>query len=174
MAKKKAVKEEKKRIGGLRDEALQGVIAIVAFVVAIFTLLAAAAKAGVAGTYTYDGLHYLLGVGYYLLPVILVVLGIAYLKNINQRFDTLKLIGSVLFLLSSLGLLDIAQSGKGGVLGSWVSYPFLKFFATTASVIFLSAILIVSVIIAFNAEIDIAGFFSRLRHKEKDDEEVSG
>jgi len=173
MAKKKATKEEKKRIGGLRDEALQGVIAIVAFVVAIFTLLAAWAKAGVAGTYTYQGLHYLLGVGYYLLPIILIVLGIAFLKNINQRFDMLKLFGSVLFLLSSLGLLDIAQAGKGGILGSWVSYPFVRFFATTASVIFLSAILVVSVIVAFNAEIDFAGFFSRLKRREKE-EEVSG
>ena len=175
MAKKKPVKEEKskkdkKRMGGLRDEALQGVIAVFALVVAIFTLLAAFSYAGPAGTYTYDALHYLLGVGYYLVPLILIVLGIAFLKNIHQRFDLLKLIGSVLFLLSSLGLLDIAEKSKGGVLGSWVAYPFVTFFATTASVIFLSAILIVSVIIAFNAEIDLAGMFSR-KPKEKDDEE---
>lgn len=185
MAKKKEAKEvpEKKeikikknngRFGGLRDEALQSVIAIGAFVVAIFMLLAAWARAGLAGEITYHYLHVLLGVGYYLLPLILIVLGIAFLKNVSQRFDTLKLVGSLLFLLSSLGLLDIAQAGKGGLLGSWVAYPFVRLFATQASVIFLSAILVVSVIIAFNAEMDFSGLFSKLkwqRKKKYDDEE---
>jgi S-DNA-T family DNA segregation ATPase FtsK/SpoIIIE len=181
MAKKKPTKEEKskkdkKRVGGLRDEALQGVIAVAAFVVAIFTMLAAWGKAGPAGTYTYGGMHYLFGVGYYLLPLILIVLGIAFLKSIHQRFDVLKLIGSLLFLLSSLGLIDIAETSKGGIIGTWVSYPFVTLFATTASVVFLSAILIVSLIVAFNAEIDFAGFFSSMRWKrdEEDQEEVDG
>ena len=188
MAKKKEAKEvpEKKdikikksngRLGGLRDEALQSVIAIGAFVVAIFMLLASWARAGWAGSFTYYYLHILLGVGYYLLPLILIVLGIAYLKNINQRFDTLKLIGSLLFLLSSLGLLDIAQAQKGGLLGSWVAYPFVKLFATQTSVIFLSAILVVSVIVAFNAEMDFGEIFSKLKWKRErkyDDEEAEG
>ncbi len=185
MAKKKEAKEasEKKenskknsgRLGGLRDEALQGVIAVVAFVVAIFLLLAAWAKAGPAGVVTYQYLHILFGVGYYILPLILIVLGGAFLKNINQRFDLLKLIGSLLFLLSSLGLLDIARAGRGGLLGSWVSFPFVKLFATTASVIFLSAILVVSVIIAFNAEINLGGLLSweRWKKKKEDKEEFT-
>ncbi len=188
MAKKKEAKElpEKKdikikktngRLGGLRDEALQSVIAIGAFVIAIFMLLAAWAKAGWAGSFTYYYLHVLLGVGYYLLPLILIVLGIAYLKNINQRFDTLKLFGSLLFLLSSLGLLDIAQIGKGGLLGTWVAFPFVRLFATQASIIFLSAILVISVIVAFNAEMDFSGLISKLkwkREKKYDDEEDEG
>jgi len=178
MAKKKEAKEdkpkkEKKRVGGLRDEAVQGIIAVTSIVVAIFTLLAAWAKAGIAGDFVYSKLSLLLGIGYYLVPLICVVLGFAYLKNIHHRFDILKLIGSFLFLLSSLGLLNIAEAGKGGVLGIWIAYPFVKLFATTASVVFLSAILIVSVIIAFNAEIDFAGLFSSLwwKKKEKDEDE---
>jgi len=158
-------------MGGLRDEALQGVIAILAFVVAIFTLLAARSYAGVAGDYTYNGLSYLFGLGYYLLPIILVALGIAFLKNIQERFDILKLIGSLLFLFSALGLIGIAKVGEGGVVGAAVAYPFVKLFATTASVIFLSAILVASVIIAFNAEIDFAGLFSSLWWKKDDEEE---
>ena len=172
--KKESTKaKDKKRIGGLRDEALQGIIAVAAIVVAIFTLLAAWAKAGIAGDFVYNKLSLLFGIGYYLVPLICVVLGFAYLKNIHHRFDILKLIGSFLFLLSSLGLLNIAEAGKGGVLGIWIAYPFVKLFATTASVVFLSAILIVSLIIAFNAEIDFAGLFSALwwKKKEKEDEE---
>ena len=179
MARKKerAETKNKKRIGGLRDEALQGIIAVVSFVVAIFMLLARWSNAGWAGSVTYYYLHILLGLGYYILPLILIVLGIAFLKSIHQRFDILKLIGSLLFLLSSLGLLDIAEKAKGGILGAWVAYPFVALFATTASVIFLSAILIVSIIIAFNAEIDFAGFFSNMWKKdadEEEDEDVSG
>lgn len=157
-------------MGGLRDEALQGVIAILAFVMAIFMLLAARSYAGVAGDYTYQGLYYLLGLGYYLLPLILVALGIAFLKNIQERFDILKLIGSLLFLFSALGLIDIAKAGAGGVVGMGVAYPFVKLFAQTASVIFLSAILVASIIIAFNAEMDFAGLFSSIWWKKDEDE----
>ena len=176
MAKKKEAKEdrpkkEKRRMGGLRDEAMQGIIAVLAIVIAIFTLLAAWRNAGWVGDFVYNKLSLLLGIGYYLLPLICIVLGIAYLKNIHQRFDILKLIGSLLFLLSSLGLLDIAEKMKGGVLGAWISYPFVKLFDTTTSVVFLSAILIVSIIVAFNAEIDFAGLFSSLWWKKKDKDE---
>jgi len=55
--------------------ALQGIIAVTSIVVAIFTILAAWAKAGIAGDFVYSKLFLLLVSDIILLPLICVVLG---------------------------------------------------------------------------------------------------
>ncbi|MFA6095794.1 MAG: DNA translocase FtsK 4TM domain-containing protein, partial [Candidatus Paceibacterota bacterium] len=179
MAKKKSPEKEsrttrpdKKSSGNpirrLTDQTLQGVLAVAAFVLAIFTLLAIWDKAGVVGHYTFSGLKFLLGVGYYLLPVIFIAFGISSLFSLQRRFDSLKIIGFALFLLAALAIIDILSAGNGGFLGKWIAYPFVMLFDVSASIIFLSAILVVSILIAFNEELDLRSLFSK---KEDDEEE---
>jgi len=173
MAKSKKSKAKDIDRLGLKDETLQGVIAIGALVVGIFTLLARFGKGGYVGTLFYQGLYKFLGIGYYLLPLICILLCIAFFKSIHQKFDWLKFIGSLLFLLSGLGLIDIADTGKAGLVGTWVAYPFLKLFAPIASSVFLSALLLISLLIMFNTSIpfDMLTDIFKKDEDEKEDNE---
>ncbi|MEN9621678.1 MAG: cell division protein ftsK, segregation ATPase FtsK/SpoIIIE, family [Candidatus Parcubacteria bacterium] len=171
---KKEKKESKKGfIRNLPDETVQGIFAVAFFVLAIFTSLAIEPwhKAGIVGHYTFVGLSYLLGVGYYLLPLIAVVLGLTFLRNLHRHFDIAKLYGSLLFLIATLGIIDIVSKTQGGFIGTWVAKPFVLMFDVSASLVFLSALVVVSILIAFNEELDLKSLFSFNREKNKDEEE---
>ncbi|MBX4209087.1 DNA translocase FtsK [Candidatus Parcubacteria bacterium] len=171
--KKEEGKKKRGFLKNLPDETLQGVSAVVFFVLAIFTALAIWDKAGIVGHYTFRGLLYLLGVGYYLLPLIFVVLALTFLRNLHKHFDSAKLYGSLLFLVSLLGIIDIVSPGtppNGGYVGKWLAWPFVKLFDTSASLVFLSALVVISILIAFNEELDLKSLFNFHKGKEKDAE----
>jgi S-DNA-T family DNA segregation ATPase FtsK/SpoIIIE len=177
MAKRKSTetsdrKSRKKRFelfSNLKDETLQGVLAILAFVGAVLSILSRFQKAGPAGDVYYTVLTRLFGIGYYLLPIIFITLGILYFKHLHQKFDSLKLVGSFLFLLSSLGIIDIISPSEGGFVGTYVAYPFIRLFDEGASLVLLSAFVVISVLIAFNTELDLKQLL--FWRKEKDAKE---
>lgn len=171
-------KSDKKKPKGflkrLPDETIQGVSSVIFFVLAIFTSLAIWERAGIAGHYTYKVLFYLLGVGYYLLPLIFVVLGFTFLRNLHKRFDSAKLYGSLLFLVSVLGIIDIVSPSippAGGYVGKWLAWPFVKLFDTSAALVFLSALVVIAVLIAFNEELDLRSLFNFSGKKKEDEDE---
>ena len=171
--KEKKEKESKKGfIKNLPDETVQGIFAVAFFVLAVFTSLAIEPwhKAGVVGHYTYVGLSYLLGVGYYLLPLISVVLGLTFLRNLHRHFDIAKIYGSLLFLISTLGIIEIVSKGQGGFIGTWIAFPFVKLLDTSFSLVVLSAFVVVSILIAFNEELDLKSLFSWNRDKKEDED----
>lgn len=196
MAKRKSYDSTEKRtrkrrlelFSNLKDETLQGVLAVLAFVGATLSILSAwrtestpFGKAGVAGHYFFDWLHFLFGIGYYLLPVIFLTLGLLYLKHLHRKFDILKLVGSLLFLLASLGIIDIIAASRAGFVGAWVAYPFVKLVDEGASLVILSSVVVISILIAFNTEVDLASLAFWRKEKddkkkdkeEKEDEEVN-
>ncbi|MFA6158617.1 MAG: DNA translocase FtsK [Candidatus Paceibacterota bacterium] len=189
MAKKKQAdkpekisrKTEKKEasagiLSGLHDETIQGIFAVLWFTLAVFTSLAIWGG-GAAGHYTYKGLSYLLGVGYYLLPLIFFILGTLSLRNIHSRFNAIKLYGSLGFLTFTLGIIDIVSVGSGGFIGTWVAWPFVRLFDMSASLVVLSALVIVSVLVAFNEELDIKSLLSfdkkNVDEDEKEEEDLN-
>ncbi len=192
MAKKKKIeaeeisKETKKKtrsdksgfISNLSDETVQGILAVVWFVLAIFTIVAIWGG-GPVGHYAYKGLYYLLGVGYYLLSLIFIVLGLSSLRNFHNRFESTKLYGAGLFLLSVLGIVHIVSGGlenEGGFIGKWISYPFVRLFNDTMSLIIFAAGIIVAILIAFNKELALRSLFSfekdETEEEEYEDEDV--
>lgn len=176
-SRKEAPRKQKGFLRNLPPETIQGVSAIVFCVLAIFTTLAVWDKAGVVGHYTFRGLSYLLGVGYYLLPLIFVVLALTFLRNLHKSFDTAKIYGSALFLVSILGIIDIVSPAttdsipNGGYIGKWLAWPFVKLFDTSASLVFLSALVVISVLIAFNDELDLKSLFDFSKGKNRDIDE---
>ncbi len=64
-------KNEKKNSSGLKTHTKHGIIAVVLFVFALFFLMSAFSLGGVAGNFAYEKFYYLLGVGYILLPILL-------------------------------------------------------------------------------------------------------
>ncbi len=164
MAKNEKVKKNGKEIsGGLKSQTKHGIAAVVFFVFALFFLMSAFGITGVAGKFVYDKLYLLLGVGYILLPILLVLLGSSFVKSEAPSIGWARAISGTLFLLSGLGMIDIA-SGKhaGGVLGEVLSSPFVSLFDVYASIVFLGAILIISILVMFDAKLDLTSFFQNI------------
>ena len=162
MAKKeKGYSQENK--SGLRIQTKHGIMAIVFFVFALFFLMSAFGITGVAGKFIYGKLYYLLGFGYILLPALLILLGSSFLKSETPNIGWRSTISATMFLLSGLSLINIA-GGKhsGGLLGEILSTPLVSLFDVYASIIFLGAILIISILVIFNEELELAPFFKKL------------
>lgn len=177
--KKKSEKIERSRNDNssnskLKTETKHGIMAVVFFVLALFFLMSQFGYAGVAGGFFYDKLHFLLGVGYILLPLLLILLGSSFMKSEVPNFGWHRTVSSVLFLLSSLGMIDIASgTHAGGILGQVLAIPFVSLFDVYASIIFLGALLIISILVMFDAKLEIQPLFMRLMslfRKEKVEE----
>lgn len=107
---------------GLSDQTRHSAIAILFFVLGIFFLVAQN-YGGSAGAMFYSGFSYLLGVGYYALPLLLFILGISFFRESRPNLAATESVGAFLFLFSVLGLLDT----EGGILGKFVAFIFSPF-----------------------------------------------
>ena len=173
MKQNKNNKNDKKSSGGLQAHTKHGILAVIFFVLALFFLMSMPPFniAGVAGQFFYEKLFFLLGVGYILLPTLFILLGVSYIKSEVPDIGWTRVISGVLFLLSGLGIIDIA-SGRdavtlipnhaGGLFGQILSTPFVSLFDIYVSQIFLGAILIISILIMFDAKLNLAPFFKKL------------
>ncbi|MBI5798946.1 MAG: hypothetical protein HZB10_03365 [Candidatus Yonathbacteria bacterium] len=154
---------------GLSPEIKHTVLAILFFVIGIFFSVAAFGKAGVLGESVYGGFDYLLGVGYFALPLLLFLLGISFFRESRPNIAMTASIGAFLFLFSMLGLVDIFSAGAGGTLGWLASSPLVKLFDTYIATLFLIAFLTISFLVMFNARPDL----SALLFWRRDDDEES-
>ncbi len=148
--KKKKIKEKNIRKSNLKTETLHWVFAILFFVIAIFLLVASFNGGGLVGTTVYEWLSFLFGIGYFLLPALFIILGLAFTKSIRRDFATIRIFGSILFVLSGLGIIDILFSDKGGFIGGFISSSLVKLFDVFASLIFLWALVMISVLVIFD------------------------
>ncbi|MEK7160535.1 MAG: DNA translocase FtsK 4TM domain-containing protein, partial [Patescibacteria group bacterium] len=129
--------------------------------------------AGAAGAYFYQGCGWLFGWGLWLVPLALILAGVAILRALHEDLYGTSFFGVGLFILSVLGLLQIFLAGRvesgrgGGYLGLIVVYPFLKTLGIYATVIILTALLIISILITFNVSFkSILSWFSRRSQEE--------
>src|ERR1035437_7826021 len=180
MAKKKNSKDRKESgssfVKELKTETLQAVLAIVFLVAGILTGLARYDKAGPVGVIFYRYAGDLFGIGYFLLPLICIILAIAFLRGIRQRFTVWKLVGGLLFLLSGLGLVDLLFTKNGGVIegvviGHSVSSPLISLVDVYASAAILVALVAISLLITFEAGVtfDKLAFWRREKERSKDE-----
>ena len=148
----------------ISSEAMRGVIAILFLALATFLVLARLDVGGIAGVIIYEQLSWLLGVGYLLLPFSLILLTFLTFKSLERKFGIVQIAGMTVFLLSALGMIDLAFPGDGGVLGAWVSAPFILAVDTPATVVFLLAFIIASLVIAFDVHLGLllSGLRTRL------------
>ena len=150
---KKYTKENTEYFSKLKPETKHGIWSVVFFVLALFFILAAFGTAGVAGRFFYNIFRYLLGVGYSLVPTLFILLGYSFVKSEKPEVGTSRAISSILFLVSSLGLFDIASmKNAGGIIGKFVAKPLVSLFDVYASIIFLGALLIISLLVMFDTK----------------------
>jgi MFS family permease len=155
----------------LKDETRHSIWGITLFVFALLIVLSFFGGAGIAGNFLQTILNSFFGIGYYLLPVLLAVVGYSFMKNGRPQVATLHAICGLGVLLSTLAILDLAQNGAGattsitlgGYLGSIFAWPFVKIFGLYASLLTLGALLIISLIVLFDEKPQLATFWPRLK-----------
>lgn len=163
--------DEKKKIA-LKESTIKSVWGIVLFVVSIFFLLAAFGKGGIVGMKTYEILSSLLGYGYYLVPAILFILSLSFFGDQERSFPLSKTLGTILFVVSGLGLFQIISDGSGGVVGSFIATPLINLFDTAITSISLLAILIISVLIIYDASLRKEHIFIWKLFKKNNEEDA--
>lgn len=179
MAKEKSKKKKKKDSGledessdtrapSLQEETVRVIYSIVFFIAGIFLILSAvhsadntSGMAGPVGASVYSALEYLLGYGYYLLPLIFLLLGVFYARSVKQQMVAWpKLVGSFLFLISSLGIISVLVKnadgvGQGGWLGNLIALPLMSLFGVWFALILLVGILIIASVIIFETKLSL-------------------
>ena len=167
--------EKAKFWNDMSEETVQTVLAIFCFVITILSLLAAFEKAGIVGEYAFMFFTRLCGVGYFLIPVVMTLVGIALLRGVEKKFRVSKTIGAVVFFLSSLGIIHIASTGNGGAFGRLVATPLIKIMDVWASSILLIALIVVSLFILFEAHFTIEQLmFWKYFKTNKSDKDLKG
>lgn len=135
------------------SEALRGVAAILFVAFAGFLILAEIGGGGWLGGVVFESFTWLLGIGYILLPLSLLLTSILIFTSFERRFGWVQSTSISVFLLASLGLVNVAFPEQGGIVGTIVSRIFLNTVDTAATIFFLLAIIIASLIIAFDVHV---------------------
>src|SRR3989344_2701441 len=156
-------------LGELRSETKHSIFAIGAFVLGLVFVLSYFDKAGVAGTVINKIFGSLFGNGYLLAPFLFFFAAFSFFRSIKPNLVAHAIVGTTLFLISSLGAMTVVCGGKtGGYIGYFVSLPLLRFFDFSVSLIALVGIAIISILIMLNAPLAIKSLW----RKNKEEKEV--
>ena len=155
MAKKRRKKYHgNPRTGQVHPGAKTSVIAIGTIGFAIVLLLAAFAKAGPAGDVIFKLLDMAFGWGYYLVPLILIVLGLGALSQVKRTAMGTTFVGAGFFIAAGLGIIDIIYPDKGGVVGSLLG-SLEVLFGYAASLVVNFTVLVAATVLAINVPIKL-------------------
>jgi len=143
-------------------ETANGILGVFSIVLSVFFLLGAVGFAGQAGTLVYNWLSYLFGFGYYLLPIVFLLLAASFLREQERDFAMPQIFGSLVLFLASLGLVDLL-SNDGGVAGRFLSRSLSSLFDIYLSAVILAALAVTSILVIFNTSIkfDVIAFFKK-------------
>jgi S-DNA-T family DNA segregation ATPase FtsK/SpoIIIE len=148
--------EEKPSIfSSMEPETIRGIIGVFFFVLAILLILSALGMAGVAGEHIWNGIYWLVGVGYFLLPL---MLGAWAVSLFNKRYREnalrpLRMGGAILFFLASLGTVAVITEDRAGILGVAIARPLLAYLDIVATLVILTGLVIVALLLLFDSEL---------------------
>lgn len=155
---------------GLKGETLAWVASIGTFVLFAFFMLASFDKAGLVGEKIYGIFSTLFGIGYFLIPIICLLLSISFAKSLRHDFGWTRLVGSGLFFLSLLALIGLTFDNKGGIVGNVIYKPLVKLFEVYASAIILGALAIISILVLLDTPLRLDFIFNRFRKPDEEEE----
>ena len=166
-----------KKIGYLRSqinpETEKSILAVIFFCAAIILILASFQKAGPAGEFIFAKLTFLFGLGYYLFPLIMIIMAFDFLTGKDEKYRDLsvRLFGALFFILGGLGLIDALNSGKGGLIGKWVG-SIESPFGFIVSIIITSTIIISSLLLTLNIPLKLKLKKEEVEEDEEEYEEI--
>lgn len=158
---------EPRGFGLISRETTNTILGILSMVISLFFLLAAFQAGGRVGNATYQFLSYLSGVGYYLLPIVFILVAVSLLHEREREFALPQILGSALLFLSSLGLVNLV-SDRGGIIGDLISNPLTSLFDIYVSALVLVALTVISVLVIFDfpLKLNLVALWHRLFSKE--------
>jgi S-DNA-T family DNA segregation ATPase FtsK/SpoIIIE len=142
----------------LPSETKRAIIAVILIIAGIFLSLAAFGIAGIAGSDTYRLFAYLLGVGYFLLPVLFFILAGTALREASTGFTPIKLISSAFFVITGLGFIAVVSTGRGGVVGQVIANPAVNYLDVYAALIVLGGVSLISLLVLLEGRISLEPF----------------
>ena len=175
--RKKKNKKVEEDLFGLGNETKRAILGVVFIAASLFFILAAFGNAGVVGRYTYGSLGKLFGFGYYLFPAVFMALGTSSFRSEKGKLGSIRMIGGVIFFVSALGLISIANRDGGGQIGKILASPLLDLFDVSASIVILSALLVGAVLTIFDAKLSfapIAYLINKFRKNNSGPDEETG
>lgn len=140
-------------------ETRRAIVAIVLFLMGAILSLSAAGAAGVAGERLFGGLSYVLGIGYFLLPLLAFMLAFVLVRDRESPFPILKTLCGILFFAAALGFVELV-SAEGGALGRLIKEPVVGLFDIWGGGLLMGAIMLVSFVVAFEA--GVPSFLTRM------------
>ncbi len=160
-------KKEKRNHSVVNPETKNSIMAIFLIGLSLILILAAFQKAGPVGSVVHLVLNNLFGWGYYLLPTIAILVAVLFFFSKQRVFISTSVIGSLLFVISGLGLIDILFENRGGLIGKAIGFLEIPF-GYTASLVLSMILIVASLLITFNASIKFRRVEKEERAEEKD------
>lgn len=152
--KKREREEEGIRGGwfaGMQPETKKGIFAVFCFVFAFLFVLSYIGKGGNAGNFLFRILSYLLGRGYFFAPLVFILVGFSLIFSERKKIIGVTFFGALMFLFSSLALLDIIfGNASGGFFGLLLGAPLVRLFDFWASIVIVSGLLTIAFLLMFN------------------------
>ncbi len=160
MSKKKE-DHRAKRGSSLHPDTKTSVVAIILLGVSLTLILSGMNQAGPVGALLFKILNQFLGWGYWLIPSLLTLISFTLLVSQRRQFVEAETTGAIIFLVASLGLIDILYPGGAGLLGHLVGSIRILFGSLAAAILGLT-IALSGLLVALNLPINI-----KLKPKEK-------
>src|SRR3989338_3526671 len=180
--KQKQHKDPSKRVFhlDLDPDVMKGVWGICCIVGALLLILSFVGMGGNAGGFVVWALGWLLLLGKYLVPLVLIASAVVFFTSWRRSVYGSTILGILLFFSSALGLLALSDAEhhmRGGMWGSVISWPLLQMLGTWGTALVFIAAFFASLLIGLN--IPLGKFFSReakeeLKTKQTPDQMLSG
>ncbi len=143
----------RKRRNSMPSHTKRAVVVLMLFIFALFLTMAGFGKAGIAGTDAFQLFTYLVGIGYFILPILFFVLAGSALREETPGIHPVKSFFSLIFILAGLGFIDTISSGHGGLVGDIIGGQVVHLFDTYAALIMLGGISLISLLVVLEGRI---------------------
>lgn len=145
------------RLPWLKTETKQAIVAIACLALAIFFILSSLNFSGQVGQLTWAWLSTLFGVGFFIIPLALVLLGVSFFRVGRPNLISVKLVAAAAFFLSLLGIIgvifrDSVSLWNGGLVGGLIGRPLYNLF-DFYSLIILAAIIVITILVIFDTRL---------------------
>ncbi len=152
---------------GLQEETRNSIVGILFFIVSVILVIAATGHGGYLGGKVYQGIHFLFGIGYYVVPLLCTILAVNFFRAGGHNIATPALVAGPFFLMSALGLLALMTRGDGTLgLGGWIGFyimsPLVALFAPALTAILLFGVFVIAILILFDTPLRLGFIFSAL------------
>jgi S-DNA-T family DNA segregation ATPase FtsK/SpoIIIE len=156
MAKKRKRNKTKKELG-LKEETIHTIAAITLLAIGLLFILAPLNLAGLVGNKIFDWLSTFFGIGYFLFPILALLVAYALMRAVEIAFNGLRMWSSVVFFLAGLAIIQISLL-EGGIVGKFLSAPLIQLFDVYASLAILWALVLISLIAIFDEKPSLESF----------------